>query len=195
MALTSPTKDKLQHIKVLKQLTAIINGEAPRVDGQQPPRVAAQQPRRVGNPTTSNDTTDPKVIRRAPRIHQRHTRNNAPIETIVEEEEAPRETNHPQTSDDWYAEPRKSVKQRKNTRQRKCSPHKESNPAEDSDFPGTKIPMPIFTIPLPKQRQPPRVPIVSQEKIHRHQWTVRSPSSDPCASIRPRPHSKCRITL
>ena len=62
-SLSLPTNEKIKHIKILKQLAAIVNGEAPRVAGQRPPRVASQRPPKVGNPTTSKDTTDPAVIR------------------------------------------------------------------------------------------------------------------------------------
>ena len=68
---------KLQHIRAIRDLTAIMAGSTtsspptappPRVDAATPPRVPDSAPPRVA--TTSNDVLTPNAIRDRPRLHQ-----------------------------------------------------------------------------------------------------------------------------
>ena len=75
---------KCRHAKAIEQLTEILeNRQEPRVGTSQPPRV-------VGEATTSIDATSPKVIKKTPLVHQRQTRRNTPMPTIMEGDEATR---------------------------------------------------------------------------------------------------------
>jgi len=78
-ALKLNTEDTLRHAKVLQKLTAIIANKPPQ-------RVAMQTPQRVDGPSTSNDTTAPRIVRTAKRIHQRKTRSNTPMPALPGEE-------------------------------------------------------------------------------------------------------------
>ena len=69
--------DKMQHIKILKQLTKIIENKAP-------PTVAKAQTSRVGKSLTSNNNTAPRVVKAISEIHKRKTRANTPLPTSIE---------------------------------------------------------------------------------------------------------------
>ena len=75
---TMPTKEKVEHVKLIQRLTQIINSHpAPRVSKEQPPRVRT--------PTTSHNPTAPRVVRQQPLRHMRQTRANTPMPAIIEE--------------------------------------------------------------------------------------------------------------
>ena len=103
--LSKSTEIKLKHAKILEDLTNIINnGPAPRVN------------RPIARVTPSEDTTAPRVVRAAPRIHQRRTRKNNPMPPIIEEtiqnENADQnKENLDYNSDKYYSKPRKTEKQ------------------------------------------------------------------------------------
>ena len=74
----SSTLQRLRHTEVIKQLTDILNGlPAPRVESSQP---------RVGPTSTSTDATSPRVVNQQRPVHQRQTRRNTPMPTILEED-------------------------------------------------------------------------------------------------------------
>ena len=73
-----PTRKKLEHINIIKKLSAIINSHPAS-------RVGTQPAPRVGATTSSHDATAPRVLRTQPRIHQRRTRSNNPMPPIPEE--------------------------------------------------------------------------------------------------------------
>ena len=79
-------EQKLEYAKILKQLTDILKHRPPQ-------RVAPETPQRVDVPSTSNDTTAPRVVKTTRQVHQRHTRSNTPMETIPEEDD---------TGSTWY---------------------------------------------------------------------------------------------
>ena len=96
-------KLKQKHIAILKELNTIlsnngkrvVNTGEPRVDGTQPPRVVAAAPPRVrSGMSTSNSPTCPRNLRTTPRVHQRLTRSNTPMPTVMEVAEPPRTTLH-----------------------------------------------------------------------------------------------------
>ena len=69
---------QLKHTAIIKQLTQIIaNGPYQRV--------AAGTPQRVAAPSTSVDITAPETIRIRKRIHQRQSRSNTPMPSIIKE--------------------------------------------------------------------------------------------------------------
>jgi hypothetical protein len=79
----APVDLEPRHNQALRDLSNIfqdaVKKSAPISKGDEntPPRVANQ-------PSTSNDTTSPRVVRATPRLHQRITRNNSPMPTIKE---------------------------------------------------------------------------------------------------------------
>ena len=75
----SSTMQRVEHTKVLQQLTRILSG-IPET------RVPSASPR-VGATSTSIDATAPRVIRTQRQVHQRHTRSNTPMPSIMEEDE------------------------------------------------------------------------------------------------------------
>ena len=79
-AISIPTNKKLEHIKILQQLTRVLNSHPS-------PRVGEAPEPRVGAPTSSHDATAPRVLRTQPRIHRRQTRANNPMPPIIEETE------------------------------------------------------------------------------------------------------------
>jgi hypothetical protein len=93
------TENKVRHIEILKQLTLIIQGgQSPRVGDSQPPRVARAA-------STSNNTTAPRVVRATKQIHQRVTRSNTPMPTIMEVEEPPVEESEEQKRQRLVSQP------------------------------------------------------------------------------------------
>ena len=66
--------------KVIQQLTCIITNKPPQ-------RVTTQSPQRVTPTSTSVDITAPRIIKTSKRIHQRKTRSNTPMPTIIEDKE------------------------------------------------------------------------------------------------------------
>ena len=75
---------KCRHAKAINQLSTILeNRQEPRVGTSQPPRV-------VGEATTSINATSSRVVRATPRIHQRQTRRNTPMPTLMEGDEVAR---------------------------------------------------------------------------------------------------------
>ena len=83
----------MKHIDVIKQLQTILSenpqqrvekAREPRVDNTPPQRVNTATPQRVDTGMTSYGIpTDPRVLRTTPHIHQRHTRRNIPMTTII----------------------------------------------------------------------------------------------------------------
>ena len=74
-------KIKQKHINIIQQLTSIITDTtAPMVGDAPAPRVG-------GTATPSTDATSPRVVKQTRYVHQRQTRNNTPMPTIMEEEE------------------------------------------------------------------------------------------------------------
>ena len=71
-------EQKLQYVKQLQQLTAIIANKPL-------PRVEDVTPTRVGTPIMSTDATAPRVLQQLKPTHQRTTRSNTPMETLPEE--------------------------------------------------------------------------------------------------------------
>ena len=69
--------EKMQHVKILKQLTEIMENKAPLT-------VANTRISRVDKESTSNDTTAPKVVNSILQILQRKTRANNLTPTIIE---------------------------------------------------------------------------------------------------------------
>ena len=164
---TLATKEKIKHAQILKELTAILKNEpVPRVEDKAEPR--------VGRPSSSNDTTAPKVVRAAKRIHLRRTRRNTPMETIPETAE---EDEEPPTAKSEEATP-KTVTQQTSPPPRIARVEYES--------PGPPIPLPTFTIPMPKGRRAPRVPIISQDED--------APAPPPAPPARPSPPRPRRST-
>ena len=70
-----PTRKKLEHINIIKKLSAIINSHPAS-------RVGTQPAPRVGATTSSHDATAPRVLRTQPLIHKRGTRSNNPMPPI-----------------------------------------------------------------------------------------------------------------
>ena len=70
----------ITHKKVIQQLTCIITNKPPQ-------RVTTQSPQRVTPTSTSVDITAPRIIKTSKRIHQRKTRSNTPMPTIIENKE------------------------------------------------------------------------------------------------------------
>ena len=106
-------EQKLKYAKVLKQLTNILKHRPPqRVVPGAPQRVnvpstSNNSPQRVGTPSTSNDPTAPRNTKTSRQIHQRHTRNNTPMETIPEEDD---------TGSEWYNNERPPRNKKKNAK-------------------------------------------------------------------------------
>ena len=88
--------NKIKHEKLLDELTAIIANKPIS-------KVAPPAPQRVPSPSTSHDTTAPRVVRQTKHIHSRNTRSNTPMPLITEAPIAPL-TPPPQTT--WYDKPR-----------------------------------------------------------------------------------------
>ena len=131
-------EQKLKHAKILQQLTAILKNAPPQ-------RVALPALQRVDVPSTSNDTTAPRIVREAPRIHQRHTRRNTPMPAIVEET----------TCSNWYDSPR-SPRREKNSKRIRNSP-------VTSPIIQPAMPSPTFEE-IPAQGAPgPEIPVISQD--------------------------------
>ena len=76
-------ENKCRRIKILKQLTPIMSGGQPqRVGTSTPPSVAKTA-------STSNGTTSPRVVKATKQIHQRVTRSNTPMPSIMEVDKPP----------------------------------------------------------------------------------------------------------
>ena len=87
------TQQKLQHTKALNELTDIItNSTPPRVVPNVTPPLEPVGPPRVNAPSTSVNPTSPNNIYKTKLVHQRKTRSNTPIPTIIEEIEPPNNT-------------------------------------------------------------------------------------------------------
>eukprot|EP00956_Cyclotella_meneghiniana_P022012 scaffold40896_cov41-Cyclotella_meneghiniana.AAC.1 len=69
-----------KHTAALRQLSEILQASDPNKADEDIPEPLP----RVNAPSTSNDTSE--AIRVQPRIHQRHTRSNVPMPTVLEEE-------------------------------------------------------------------------------------------------------------
>ena len=69
---------KLKHKQIIQQLTQIVANGPPQ-------RIAAGPPQRVAPPSTSIDITAPETICTSSQIHQRQTRSNTPMPSIIEE--------------------------------------------------------------------------------------------------------------
>ena len=84
-ALGHPTPQKIaqrrDHVTIIKRLQDILRGLPP-------PRVSTAGPPRVSPPSSSEDTTSPRVVRQQTLVHQRHTRNNKPILPKDEDDDA-----------------------------------------------------------------------------------------------------------
>ena len=87
MKILVPTAEsKIRHAKILQRLGAILSNNPPkRVDTNAPQRVEQSA-------TSSNSLTSPRVIKGTKLIHQRVTRSNVPMPTIMEVEEPPRDS-------------------------------------------------------------------------------------------------------
>ena len=70
----------IKHKNIIQQFTWIITNKPPQ-------RVTTQSPQRVTPTSTSVDITAPRIIKKSKRIHQRKTRSNTPMPTIIEDEE------------------------------------------------------------------------------------------------------------
>ena len=116
------TAARTKFTRALQHLTDVLaNRRAQRVPIQARPRVST--------PSTSLDTTAPRVLRLQPRTHQRRTRNNTPIITSNENETTPsilkppkRAINHYQPHQSskkvsWKDQQAKPKKPRKHSRQ------------------------------------------------------------------------------
>ena len=87
------TQQKLQHTKALNELTDIItNSTPPRVVPNVTPPLEPVGPPRVNAPSTSVNPTSPNNIYKTKLVHQRKTRSNTPMPTIIEEIEPPNNT-------------------------------------------------------------------------------------------------------
>ena len=97
ITISGTTEQKVRHTQLVQQLTDVLkHGHPQRVNGELP---------RVTTPSASNNTTAPRVVRHQPQIHQRRTRSNTPMPTILEEvEESPTLT--PEFDNTWYEKPR-----------------------------------------------------------------------------------------
>jgi len=74
---------KRQHLSVIEKLIAILgNAPPPRVNGHPAPRMSR-------GATASTDKTSPRVVNQTKYVHQRRTRSNNPMPTIMKEEEPP----------------------------------------------------------------------------------------------------------
>ena len=92
----------MKHIQIIKQLQEILSdnpkqriekAREPRVDDTPPQRVNTATPQRMETSMTSSGSpTDPIILRKTPRIHQRHTRRNIPMPTIMKVAEPHSET-------------------------------------------------------------------------------------------------------
>lgn len=103
-----------------------------------------QTPQRVDVPSTSNDTTAPRIVRQAKRIHQRRTRSNIPMPAIPEET----------TYDNWYDSSRPPRSEKK----------KAKKPKQISPIVQPAAPAPMFEeIQSTGGAPDPRVPMVSQD--------------------------------
>ena len=70
----------ITHTQVIQQLTCIITNKPLQ-------RVTTQSPQRVTPTFTSVDITAPRIIKTSKRIHQRKTRSNIHMPTIIENKE------------------------------------------------------------------------------------------------------------
>ena len=92
----------MKHIQIIKKLQEILfdntqqrieKAREPRVENTPPQRVNIATPQRVDRGMTSSGSpTDPRFLRTTPRIHQRHTRRNTPMPTIMKVAEPHSET-------------------------------------------------------------------------------------------------------
>ncbi|KAL7529996.1 hypothetical protein ACHAXR_003264 [Thalassiosira sp. AJA248-18] len=130
-------EQKLRHAKVLQKLTTILANKPPQ-------RVAMQTPQRVDAPSTSNDTTAPRIVRQSKRIHQRRTRSNFQMPSIPEEA----------TYENYYDSPRSPRREKKNKQKQK---------QQNSPISQNVMPAPTFEE-VPASGAPgPRVPVITQD--------------------------------
>ena len=75
-----------RHTTSLRQLAGLFNSMTTVDDGEkeisQPPRVLRYGNKKTTEPSSSHDTTAPRVVDLQKRIHQRNTRNNTPVSLI-----------------------------------------------------------------------------------------------------------------
>ena len=146
------TKMKLKHAKIVNKMTEILKtGRVPRVKGPAP---------RVGAPTSSEDTTAPRVVKAAPRVHLRRTRRNNPMPTIIEETVENQEV--PEfSSEEYYAKPREKRNSAKNrTRSKKSRKEKETINNEGPETESNNV------RPIPKHTDPKNnVPDMASENF------------------------------
>ena len=88
------SKDKLEHAKIIEQLTEIIANKPLQ-------RVPNGTPQRVATPSTSSNVNAARNIQNKRFIPQRKTRSNTPMPAIIEEPTTP-EFNEAE----WYESPR-----------------------------------------------------------------------------------------
>ena len=91
LSLTNRKQNHLRHIRRLNyilsryQQSRVDSVGSPRVDAIKPPGVDQVEPQRVTRTILyPNSPTYQKVIRTTPRVHQRQTRRNTPLLTIME---------------------------------------------------------------------------------------------------------------
>ena len=70
----------IKHKNIIQKLTCIITNKPPQ-------RVTTHSPQRVTPTSTSVDITAPRIIKTSKRIHQRKTRSNTTMPTIIEDVE------------------------------------------------------------------------------------------------------------
>ena len=76
---------KIRLAEAITTLTSILNNEPPqRVGNAPPPRVTSMNTNNLLPASTSSNTTTREAVRKSPHIHQRHTRSNTPLSTILE---------------------------------------------------------------------------------------------------------------
>ena len=84
------TQRKLQHIKALQDLTNIItNSTPPRAKPNETPPLGPVTLPRLNVPSTSVNPTSQNTIFKNKLVHQRKTRANTPMSTIIKEVEPP----------------------------------------------------------------------------------------------------------
>jgi hypothetical protein len=81
----APINLKPRHNQALRDLLTIFQSSI-----KQTSEGEAESPRVASEPSTSHDATAPRVIRLAPRIHQRQTRHNTPALQPIQENIQPR---------------------------------------------------------------------------------------------------------
>ena len=88
-----PPQRNIHHIKALQDLTDIItNSTPPRVVPIETPPLEPAEPPRVNVPSTSVNPTAATNIYKTKLVHQRKTRSNTPMPTIIEEIEPTKNT-------------------------------------------------------------------------------------------------------